>query len=358
MNEKPVLVTGGCGFVGRHLTKSLLERGVREIWIVDNLAIESGRPPQEWLSQEWRREMHGDAEYFMSGGRSIVFLKADAIALFRAESSGESRILPDFGDVFHLASIVGGRALIDGDPLLVATDLGIDAAFFLWISRFPNKVERVMYASSSAAYPTCLQGQRGAVALKEDMIDFSGGMLGTPDMTYGWSKLTGEYLSRLAHEKYGIHVSCVRPFSGFGEDQDLTYPTPSIALRVARGDDPVEVWGTGEQARDFVYIDDCVEAFFAIMDNVNDGGGVNIGTGIATSFNDLIKQMLAIEGRNAEIRPLSDKPVGVSTRYADTTLLHKHVGWKPSITLEEGLKKVLEGGKQRLKGTVLPFQIP
>lgn len=358
MTNKPALITGGCGFVGRHLTKSLLERGVREIWIIDNLCISSGHHPTEWLLREWKREARGDAEYFTNNGRSIVFLKADAIALFHAEVSGTSSILPDFGDVFHLASIVGGRALIDGDPLLVATDLGIDAAFFLWVSRNPNKVERVLYASSSAAYPTHLQGAGNAVALSEDMIDFSSGKLGQPDMTYGWSKLTGEYLSRLAHEKYGVHIACVRPFSGYGEDQDLTYPTPSIALRVARGDDPVEVWGTGEQARDFIHIDDCVDAFFAIMDKVNDGGGVNIGTGIATSFNDLIKQMLAIEGRNAEIRPLSDKPVGVSTRYADTTLLHERIGWSPRISLEEGLKKALGGAHARLADTALPFQIP
>ncbi|MBI4093788.1 NAD-dependent epimerase/dehydratase family protein [Candidatus Kaiserbacteria bacterium] len=357
MSEKPTLITGGCGFVGRHLTRALLGRGVREIWIVDNLALPSGRPPSEWLFSGWIATKRGDAEYFTKDDRQIVFLKIDAITLFNAEVAGESSVLPDFGDVFHLASIVGGRLLIDGDPLLVATDLGIDAAFFLWVSRYPKKVERVLYASSSAAYPTHLQGAGGAVALKEEMIDFSSGKLGQPDMTYGWSKLTGEYLSRLAHEKYGIHVSCVRPFSGFGEDQDLTYPTPSIALRVARGDDPVEVWGSGQQARDFVHIDDCIDAFFAIMDKVSDGSGVNIGTGVPTSFNALIKKMLALEGRNATIKPLSDKPVGVSTRYADTTLLNSHIDWKPTMSLEEGLKKVLDGARARLAGTDLPFTI-
>lgn len=357
MANKPALITGGCGFVGRHLTRALLERGTKEIWILDNLCIESGHPPQEWLSRAWKREMRGDAEYFTSEGRSIVFLKADVIPLFHAEVSGASNILPDFGDVFHLASIVGGRALIDGDPLLVATDLGIDAAFFLWVSRNPKKVERVLYASSSAAYPTHLQGVGSAIALSEDMINFASGKLGQPDMTYGWSKLTGEYLSRLAHEKYGVHIACVRPFSGYGEDQDLTYPTPSIALRVARGDDPVDVWGTGEQARDFVHINDCVDACFAIIDKVNDGSGVNIGTGVATPFNELIRKMLAIEGRNAKIRPLSDKPVGVASRYADTTRLNSEIGWQPQMTLEEGLKKVLGGAKQRLAGSALPFQI-
>jgi len=79
------------------------------------------------------------------------------------------------------------------------------------------------------------------------MIDFTSGELGQPDMTYGWSKLTGEYLSCLAAKQYGVHIACVRPFSGYGEDQDLSYPVPAIAYRVARGDDPVAVWGTGEQ---------------------------------------------------------------------------------------------------------------
>lgn len=357
MSTRPALITGGCGFVGRHLTKALLERGAEEIWIIDNLCIASGRPPQEWLRSEWKREMRGDAEFFTKKGRSIIFLKADAIPLFHSEAEGKSTVLPDFGDVFHLASIVGGRALIDGDPLLVATDLGIDAAFFLWVSRNPKKVERVLYASSSAAYPTHLQGSSTAIALKEDLIDFSSGKLGQPDMTYGWSKLTGEYLSRLAHERYGIHIACVRPFSGYGEDQDLTYPTPSIAIRVARGDDPVDVWGSGEQARDFIHIDECVDAFFAIMDKVQDGSGINIGTGTATSFNELIRHMLTIEKRAASIRPLSDKPVGVASRYADTVKLKEEIGWRPRTTLADGLSRVLKGAHERLNGTTLPFSL-
>ena len=355
LSERPVLITGGCGFVGRHLIKNLLERGAKEIWIVDNLAIESGRHPREWLSEAWKNETKSDRDYFRKDGATIVFIKENAIPFFHRHATNNE--LPEFGDVFHLASIVGGRILIDGDPLLVATDLGIDASFFLWLSRFPKRVGRVMYASSSAAYPTRLQGTQDAIALKEEYIDFSAGTLGQPDMTYGWSKLTGEYLSRLAHEKYGVHIACVRPFSGYGEDQDLTYPTPSIALRVARGDDPVEVWGTGEQARDFIHIDDCVDAFFAILDKVEDGRGINIGTGTATSFNELIRTMLKLEKREATIKPLSEKPVGVATRYADTTRLTKKIGWKPKISLEEGLSRVLKGARARLSGTTLPFSI-
>lgn len=357
MSEKPALITGGCGFVGRHLTKALLARGASEIWIVDSLALASGRHPSEWLSTRWKLEERNGKECFSANGATIVFIKSDVIPYLHEHVAGTSAELPDFGDVFHLASIVGGRALIDGDPLLVATDLGIDAAFFLWVSRFPQKVERVMYASSSAAYPTELQSDGGAIALKEEYIDFKTGNLGQPDMTYGWSKLTGEYLSRLAHEKYGIHIACVRPFSGYGEDQDLTYPTPSIALRVVRGDDPVEVWGSGAQARDFIHIDDCVDAFFAIINSVDDGSGINIGTGTPTSFNELIATMLKLEKREANIKALADKPVGVAMRYADTKLLNEKVGWKPSVSLDEGLARTLDGARARLAGASLPFSI-
>ncbi len=354
MKNKPTLITGGCGFVGRHLTKSLIERGYREIWIIDNIALESAHRPHSWLSARWQESSEGDALMYKKDDVSIRFLERDALEVFATQPAGE---FPQFGDVFHLASIVGGRTLIDGDPLLVARDLGIDAALFLWLSRDSMRAERVLYASSSAAYPTRLQGESGAVALKESFIEFSGGTLGQPDMTYGWAKLTGEYLAKLAHEKYGMHVACVRPFSGYGEDQDLTYPTPSIALRVARGDDPIEVWGTGTQGRDFVHIDDCVDAFFAVLEKVSDGSAINIGTGTPTTFIELIERMLTLEGRAAGIKPLSDKPVGVTTRYADTTMMDERVQWQPKISLDEGLRRVLDGARQRLAGNPLPFCI-
>lgn len=335
--KRPTLVTGGCGFVGRHLVKALLTRN-EDIWIIDDLS--TGKHPRAWAGK---------------ASEKIHFIEADAIAFFREEMRRETPTLPAFGDVFHLASIVGGRALIDGDPVMVASDLAIDAMFFLWATRKPAKAERILYASSSAAYPTALQGVTGAEALAEPMINFE--KLGAPDMTYGWSKLTGEYLSRLASSRYGLHIACVRPFSGYGEDQDLTYPTPSIALRVARGDDPIEVWGTGEQGRDFVHIDDCVDAFFPILEKVKDGSGINIGTGTVTSFRKLIERMLALEGRTASIKALTNKPVGVANRYADITQLTKNIGWKPRLSLDEGLTKVLQGAHERLKGNDLPFVI-
>lgn len=345
MQTKPVFITGGCGFVGRHLTKKLLTK-FDEIWIIDNLS--TGKHPDIWLAK-WHKQNEGQLNIYRLQNKTIVFLQADCLSfLIDQIYNPKPKIkLPEFKDVFHLASIVGGRSLIDGDPLLVSTDLAIDATLFLWATRKPNALERLLYASSSAAYPIDLQSKDNSLALKEEFINFNG-RLGQPDMTYGWSKLSGEYLATLAHKQYNLHVACVRPFSGYGEDQDLTYPTPSIALRVARHDNPIEVWGTGEQARDFIHIDDCVEAMLVILDKVNDGRGINIGSGTLTSFNQLISLMCEIEGHKADIKKLLDKPVGVQNRYADTTILNEVIGWQAKIDLATGMKKVLDYAHYRL----------
>lgn len=343
--KKPILITGGCGFVGRHLVKRLLETE-ESMWIIDDLS--TGKNPSLWLNKDWEKSQAGKLEIFKKNEQSIVFIGADLLTILNNSIEKQDEIeLPDFKDVYHLASIVGGRMLIDGDPLLVAKDLAIDSMLFLWATRYPEKVERVLYASSSAAYPTNLQTKEKALSLKEGCINFDG-QLGQPDMTYGWSKLSGEYLATLAHKKYGLHVACVRPFSGYGEDQDLSYPTPSIALRVARHDSPIEVWGTGEQGRDFIHIDDCIDAMLTVLDKVSDGRGINIGTGKLTSFNQLISVMNKIEKHEAEIKRLLDKPVGVQSRYADVTILNNEIGWYPKISLEDGLTSVLKHAHKRL----------
>lgn len=333
--------------MGRHLVKKLLERG-DSIYIIDDLS--TGKHPDVWLEKKWQKKTQNNEEIVYSLDRqTVTFLLADALQVFVGlVNKAVKTSLPDFGDVFHLASIVGGRALIDGDPLMVAKDLAIDASFFLWATRFPQKSERILYASSSAAYPVDLQTKETALALKEEHIKLTGQM-GKPDMTYGWSKLTGEYLAKLAHEKYGLHVACVRPFSGYGEDQDLSYPFPAIARRVANHENPIEVWGTGNQGRDFVHIDDCIDAMLEILQKVNDGRGINIGSGKLTSFNELIKLLCQIEGFSAEIKPLLDKPVGVQSRYADTTVLNTEIGWFPKISLADGAARVLQYAKKELK---------
>ena len=296
----------------------------------------------------------GGVKKYCMGKQTVAFVKEDLSLTMLKQLKIVNGVGSELGNqhfdyAFALASVVGGRLKIDGDPLGVAVDLAIDSLFFLWLSRNKERVGRVLYASSSAAYPIHLQAAQGHVALREEMIDFQADRLGLPDMTYGWSKLTGEYLSRLAAARYGIKIACVRPFSGYGGDQDLTYPTPAIAFRVARGDDPVVVWGTGRQARDFVHIEDCITAIWLAVNHIEDGSGINIGTGILTSFIEAAELFLKLDGRKGKVQPMIDRPVGVASRYCDPAGMESLLGWKPEISLEEGFGRVLKEAHQRVK---------
>jgi nucleoside-diphosphate-sugar epimerase len=238
-----------------------------------------------------------------------------------------------FDLVIHLAAIVGGRATIEGSPLSVATDLSIDAEMCQWALR--TKPGRVVYFSSSAAYPTSLQ--TAPYLLKESDIDLSN--IKKPDMTYGWAKLTGEYCLQFL-ESAGIRTHVFRPFSGFGTDQDLTYPFPSFIKRGKDRANPFEIWGDGTQVRDFIHISDIVEAVDqAIIQDVL--GPVNLGWGRPTSFNQLYNLVCATAGYAPEVTHIINAPKGVDYRCSDNSKMLTF--YQPKITLEEGIDRALKG---------------
>lgn len=278
------LVTGHEGFVGRHLTDALLDRG----WWVTGVDLKSGD---------------------------------DCRDLFECDDT-------HFDLVVHCAAVVGGRLTISNDPLAVAVDLAIDSDLFRWAER--TRPGRVVYFSSSAAYPTWLQTPGHRLVESDLCLD----AVGTPDLTYGWAKLTGELLASFS----SVPVHIFRPFSGYGTDQDLAYPFPAYVQRGATRADPFDVWGDGEQVRDFVHIDDIVGAVIAaIYQDVR--GPVNLGTGRATSFNQLAALVADAAGYQPNVRNVMDKPVGPQWRVADPTLMETF--YKPSVTLEEGIARAL-----------------
>lgn len=355
-----ILVTGGCGFVGRHLVAKLAAEPDADIWIVDNLS--TGKPPADWEVPRLRHvgEEGGVQRWAVEGtDATIRFVRADFVAVAQAELGMTPSLglatLPAFDEAYHLASVVGGRNVIDNDPLAVGIDLAIDSSFFLWAAKVARPA-RILYASSSAAYPIDLQGAGESRALHEDDISFDK-RLGLPDYTYGWSKLTGEYLGRIAHEKYGLSVGVVRPFSGYGEDQDIVYPFPAIALRVAARHDPVRVYGSGHQTRDFVHIDDACDACLLVCRGVADGSAYNIGTGEPVSFLNLAARMVAIEGYDAPVLGTAGKPVGVAERYSVPDRIRDSLGWRQTIPLDEGIRRALAYARGRLARGIAPERL-
>jgi UDP-glucose 4-epimerase len=318
LDELPrVLVTGGCGFVGRHFVNELVNRG-HEVTVVDDLS--TGLEPGKWPTH-------------LRPDRPFAFKHGDV----RQELANFGS---DFDLVIHLAAVVGGRMTIEGDPLKVATDLAIDATFFNWLSKLAVAPKVVLNFSSSAAYPIHLQTRENRCLLTESMINFDSDGLGIPDMTYGWSKLTAEFLAQYCVNNYGINVVSFRPFSGYGEDQDLSYPFPRIVKRVIDREDPFVVWGSGDQERDFIHIDDIVQIALTSMLSLEPGAAMNLSSGEGISFFELAKRCQEIAGVELELKNDPTKPEGVFYRVGSTALRSQFAN--PTISLEEGIRRTFD----------------
>ena len=293
MNRK-ALITGDLGFVGRHMRSALEKCG----WYVYGLDVKRGRAE--------------DVRYWFSEGSKDV----------------------QYDLVVHCAAIVGGREMIEWNPLATAVDLAIDAEMFAWAVRTAQP--RVVYYSSSAAYPIEMQNSIWNNTLAERHLDLQN--IRNPDMTYGWAKLTGEHLARSV-EELGTRVHIFRPFSGYGADQDTVYPWPAMAARAAHREDPFRVWGDGTQVRDFIHIDDIIGATLAAVDQ-GYPGPLNLCTGRPTSMDALAGMFMAAAGYNAPIVHDEGKPSGVYYRVGDPTEMKKvypaRVGLEESILYQRG----------------------
>jgi len=284
-----ILITGHKGFVGKYFVKKYADHDITGIDLADG----------------------NDVRDFFKNNREYYDL------------------------VIHLAAIVGGRATIEGNPLSVATDLAIDSDFFNWA--LITRPGRIVYFSSSAAYPVKYQTNNNWQLLTESMIDLDD--ISNPDLTYGWSKLTGEYLAKFVQAE-GIPVHVFRPFSGYGTDQSLDYPFPSYIKRAKDRMDPFEIWGDGEQSRDFIHMIDVVNAVDeAIRQDIQ--GAVNLGWGRRTTFNELAKIVSEIEGYSPEFKHLPAAPVGVLNRISNPAKMLSF--YTPKISLEEGIERALKG---------------
>lgn len=312
------LVTGAAGFVGRHMVRELCSRG----WEVDGVDVHDhvGNPT---VDGGWYRHVTGDV-----------------LEAFRADWAVKRYDL-----VVHAAAAEPHRAAIDSNPMLLAANLELDAAMFRWAVR--TRQYRVLYLSSSAAYPVRLQTEEHRqfagriVPLRERTINLTQwGKTGdwSPDANYGWTKLTGEGMAAAANDA-DVQTHIVRPFSGYGEDQSLNFPFPAIVDRARCGD--LTVWGPPGQTRDWIHISDVINGALAVVD-AGDTRPVNLCTGIGTEMGHLARTVAALASDiplDAPVTYLEDKPTGVMYRVGDPARMLEH--YQPKVTLEEGIARAL-----------------
>lgn len=289
------LVTGSAGFVGRHVSTELMNRGY-QVWLVD--------PADPDAPNDCLRRFEID--------KTVYDL------------------------VVHAAARAPHRAAIDGQPASAVYNRLLDAAMFDWAIRTGQR--RVLYLSSSAVYPSVFQRGVGDVRLSEDLQLIPGQPVTMPPDVYGWTKLAGEQMAALAADA-GLPVHVVRPFSGYGEDQSEDFPFGAFIARAKRREDPFKVWGDGSQVRDWIHIDDVVRGALAVVDaDVREP--VNLCTGIGTSLGELAQTVAAFEGYAPEFEFDLRAPAGVAYRVGDPTRFHEI--YTPRVSLAEGVARALE----------------
>jgi UDP-glucose 4-epimerase len=311
MIERPVLVTGGAGFVGSHLCDRLLTEGHRVV-AVDDLAT-------------GRRENLADA---FEHGEAFAFEEVDV----RTESLLDvfTRHQPDV--VMHLAAQAGVRPSLENPD----HDASVNIMGTLNVLKCASTVgsRKVVYAASGGT----LYGEPTSVPVPEPAAEGA-----HPESPYGISKkVVLEYLSFFS-QKRGLDFTALALGNVYGPRQDPTGEAGVIAIFASSmlAGKSATIFGDGEQTRDYVFVEDTVEAFVAAMDRAS-GEIVNIGTGLETSVNTLHAMLADIIGTRS-VPAYGPQPEGELRRIAlDNTLAASVLGWSPKTDLSSGLARTVE----------------
>ncbi len=304
-----VVVTGGAGFIGSHLVERLLTLGAK-VTVIDNLLHGS---KLEHLREQPNLSIHqGDI-------RDIKFV---------------SKALKDKELIFHLAAVVG-VVETQMSPCEVL-DVEIQGTLNVLNLAVNNGIKRVVFASSSEVYGDSPK------PVKE------GGPF-LPKSTYAVAKLVGEEYCKAFHQEYDIDYTCLRYFNVYGPRQDERFVIARFVNRVL-SHEPILIYGNGRQTRDFTYIDDAVN--MGLLAGIKPEArcqAINIGTGIATTINDLAELITKSINRKSVSKPAyidydgkRPRQIEVFSRVADTDKAKKLLRHEPKTTLASGVRKCID----------------
>jgi nucleoside-diphosphate-sugar epimerase len=309
-----VLVTGGASFIGSHLVEALVGRNA-PVRVVDDLS--SGKIE--------------NIQNYINGGR-VQFIQADL-----RDAGVVQKAVEGMSIVFHLAADHGGRGYVDTYQADCATNLAMDGMLF-WACH-NARVEKIVYASSGCVYPNYLQGDvQQEIYLTEDLVKAPH----DADNMYGWAKLMGELTLKAYSREWGMRTACCRYFTVYGERGVENHAVIAMIARAFIKQDPFEVWGTGEQIRNWTYVKDIVEGTILAAEIIDDGTAINLGTMERIRVLDAVHEILSYTGHRAAIKLRPEMPTGPLNRVADNSLAGRLLGWVPEVQFIEGLHRTID----------------
>jgi nucleoside-diphosphate-sugar epimerase len=326
--DKRVLVTGGASFIGSHLVDTLLGKGAI-VTVADDLSsgklenfeypLRKGEKRNTWLSK--------NLNIWIGNLKDLAFTKF---------------VMKDQEVVFHLAALHGGRGYIDTHPAECCSNMILDQLVFQEACR--ADVDRVCFASSACVYPSYLQESTGSTyLLKETDANPFVRDKAFADLEYGWAKLMGEMALSAYHRQYGLKTSAVRIFTAYGPRENETHAIIALIAKAFVNMDPYVIWGSGNQDRNFTYVQDIADALILASEKIEDGSPLNAGRDDRLTLNEAAEMVFEIsKWRPKEVRHDLSKPQGVASRAADLTLARTKFNWEPKVGYTEGFRRTVE----------------
>lgn len=306
-----IVVTGGAGFIGSHIAENFAING-HEIVIVDNL--------DPYYSIELKKR---NVNIVLNSG-DATFIQADVRDLRKMKEIIDGTV--DY--VYHEAAQAGVRISVD-DPFK-PNDVNVLGTLNVLRASLEADVKKVVNASSSSVYG------------KVKYLPFDELHPSEPVSPYGVSKLAAEHYCRVFYEIYGLPTTSLRYFTVYGPRMrpDLAI---SIFTRKMLNNEPITVFGDGEQTRDFTYIEDVVEANKRLLNNkATDGKVLNIGSANRISVNDLIENLRSITGSTSDVINSGKQKGDAENTLADVDFGNELIGYTPLFDIEKGLNKFVD----------------
>lgn len=321
LKGETAVVCGAGGFIGGHLVKSLLARGVNVTRAVDV------KPLEEW--------------YQVTDG-------VENLSLDLKEKENCLTAADGVSVIYQLAADMGGMGFIENNKALCM--LSVLTNTHMLMAAQKKGVKRFFYSSSACVYNGEKQTSPDVVALKE-----ADAYPALPEDGYGWEKLFSERMCRHFEEDYGLVCRVARYHNVYGPygtwDGGREKAPAAVCRKVITakntGVHEIDIWGDGKQTRSFMYIDDCVDGTQRITESEIDEP-INLGSSELVTINQLVDIAEDIAGIKLKRTYNLDAPKGVNGRNSDNTLILEKLGWEPSIRLRDGLERTYRWIEQEI----------